>query len=138
MLFKNLSRAWHDRNATARGRSYSAGAVAPHGSTTRWTYTVPSSKKCLLESAWCLVMRDGAAAPAGRARSLVYVDTGDGTSEVGEPQILTNGVGDQQSALVAGQMTLNAGGIVAAVTEDSSTGGTVRFMATAKLTEYDA
>ena len=47
----NVSRpTWYDRVTNTIGSSDSQGATAPHGLTTRVTYTTPSSKRALVES----------------------------------------------------------------------------------------
>jgi hypothetical protein len=35
--------AWYDRSPVMVGASYNAPAIAPHGDTIRWTYTVPTA-----------------------------------------------------------------------------------------------
>jgi hypothetical protein len=52
--------------------------------------------------------------------------------------MLTNGVGDQSPDSTGSQFTLLAAQGINAISSDASTGGTVTYFATAKITEFDA
>ena len=130
---------YYDRNATDVSINYFNAALAPAGATTRASYTVPANRAARLEGAMALVRRITAAAPVGLYAGQVQLQPGGaGNDDVAASFNIGNAI-DNGYAVNAG----DAGHLVAAdkialITQDASTGGTVLFDLTAKLTEFDA
>src|SRR5574341_10171 len=123
-----------DRNSIARVQNYDATAVAPHGLTTRWTYTVPTGKKAAVRSLWVAFIRQAVAAPAGEVWAIIG-------SGAGEPIWLfqnDNTAGATKSAAIGNAFELVAGETINGQTADASTGGNHRYSITAYLLEFDA
>lgn len=130
---------WYDRNAVERGGSFTGGAVAPHATTARFTYTVPSGKKFLLEAAVANIVRSAAAAVAGTIECFVRVLLQAATSTYAPFSTeLRNGVGDGVQQTESLQLVCLAGTSVTGFTGDSSTTGTVNYVVSYKGTEFDA
>jgi len=71
--------AYYDRDPVMVNQESSLAALAPHGSTTRFTYTVPSGKKAYMEVSYADVTVITAAAPAGsKSVRLTYTPDGGG------------------------------------------------------------
>src|SRR5688572_27707461 len=54
-----------DRNPVNQSKVYNTAAVAPHGDTQRWVYTVPSGKKARINTVFTRWSRVTAGAPVG-------------------------------------------------------------------------
>lgn len=113
--------------------SYVANLVAPHGSATRWTYTVPSNTATEIESCLGLWARDAAAAPAGLVTAsiaqsgfggILRTDGSDNTVDVGH------------IGMLARPGFLAAGESITGTTADASVGGTVRYNVVARYREF--
>lgn len=130
--------AYYDRNATSTVSNYAAD-LSPHGGVDRFTYTVASGKKMLVEAAFAQTVI--ATAPTTAARVALSVEL-----RVGATTIVISAVDGVQSSTVGAssvnfattQPTLYAGEIVAGRTYIASTGGTVNCQIAAKGTVYDA
>ena len=61
-------RYWFDRNPIDVSFYLTMDATAPHGLTTRGSYTVPSNKKALITNVYARAYRSTVAAPIGLAR----------------------------------------------------------------------
>ena len=130
---------FYDRNPAPKSNLYSAGAVVPHGSTTRWSYTVPAGKKAWVDALFLAVDRAAAAAPAGTiAANINYVPNGGATAVLGQALLINNTVGAMDKLSVTQFGYLGAGDVISATTVDTSTGGSADLTAGAKYTEYDA
>jgi hypothetical protein len=129
--------AYYDRNASSVNQNYYAVAAA-HASTTRFTYTVASGKKLLIESQAVRIHRQTAATTAGRYYTELLVS--DGTTDVlGCSVHQTDNTTSVQYLLIgAQQVTLYAGETIRCNTYDISTGGTVEYFSSFKGTLYSA
>jgi hypothetical protein len=125
----------YDRNPTSISTMFGqALAVAPHTSTARWTYTVPTGRKAAIVGAHYEVFRNSAATTGGDITSLVnaqnafpvYFD------------VFNNTVGFTDRERNSGTMYLLAGQAITANDTDLSTGGSVSFTTSAEGTEFDA
>jgi len=125
---------WYDRNSLELSREYYGIGVAPHGYTTRWTYTVPTGKKLFVECALASVVRITAATTAGEATAYVYCR---GIAVV-KPLLHTNGVGDKDTMNIGRNAVMVGGGALNGGTGDASTGGTTNLRTTALGIEFDA
>lgn len=113
--------------------------AAPHGLTTRWTYTVPAGRFCILEHRFLKVARAAAAAPAGVVfLRIVYTPSGAGATVIMEVNFTNNTVDYHESLLAVGEMRMKAGDVLACDSIDVSTGGTASYLGSVVGTEYDA
>ena len=128
-----------DRNPTKIHQVYRAGAIAPHGATVRWTYTVPASRMALVEMVSLIILRD--AAPTTASYGLVYLSyfpSGGSAQFATEVIEITATVGVPQQVLIGQGMLLKAGDALSGNTNDLSTGGTYFYEVTMVATEFDA
>lgn len=117
---------------------YSGAAVAPHGLTTRWTYTVPAGRFCIVELMRVFLLRETVAAPAAVAAALVtYTPSGGAAGFICNAQLLDNTVGAKEKENWGSELRLQAGDVLQGQTVDGSTGGTLRLHANFVGTEYD-
>lgn len=130
---------WYDRNPLTIGLAYLANGIAPHGQTQRVTYTAPALRKAILEASTGSALRETVAAPAALVR-VTLAGTYDAATIAYQPfvQFLSNIVGDQAGYSTSQQALMNPGNNFRGFTEDTSTGGTIAYCVSAKITEYDA
>lgn len=126
-----------DRNPTDVNQNYS-NTLAPHVTTTRWTYTVPAGRKCLVELVNSRIMRITAAAPAGYADVAISLGNVLAYLALAELNSGDNAIGVRESKYITAQALLLAGDVLQAQTADGSTGGTIGYLASFKGTEFDA
>lgn len=135
----NVTRpAYYDRAATATGRSYGAGGVAPHGVTTRWTYTVPTGSAAYIEYVQTGILRDGASGAPGFSQALVQFNTGSNNPLIGNSWLQDGTAGARQLQGVGSAGYMQAGQDIQGRTGDTSVGGTCRYQVDAKLVEFVA
>lgn len=130
---------WYDRNPITGGNSFATGAIAPHGSTTRSSYTVPANRNAMYEYGTAWIARITAAGVPLLYEAFIFQTLSGGSnaicpdcrslSNVVLNEVLVNAT--PQAVLLAGQ-SLNTGDL------DLSAGGTCSFFAAFKYTEYDA
>jgi hypothetical protein len=131
--------AWHDRNPIQQLLWYNVNGTAPHSATQRWTYTVPTGKKAMLEALDGLICIVTAATTASRRKIYVRLTkSGGGSADIMNLQILTNSVGDVQTKTLGTSLLMLQGDSLTGYTADESTDGTVDYRLMAKLTEFDA
>jgi hypothetical protein len=131
--------AWHDRNPSQQLLWYTVNGAAPHSAIDRWTYTVPTGKKAMLEALDGLICILTAATTAGRRKIYVRLTkSGGGSADIMNLQISTNGVGDVQTKTLGTSLLMLQGDTITGFTADESVGGTVDYRLMAKLTEFDA
>lgn len=112
---------------------YAAGGIAPHGLTTRWTYTVPVSKIAVIELIMVNILRDGAsAAPSSVQGRIEYTPSGGALGQLLTAEIVTGVLGDKDGKVWGGQLWLYAGDVLQCRTFDASTGGTMTYRLTFK------
>ena len=130
---------WYDRNPKSVFKRYSATDVAPHAQTLRWTYTVPKGKKAFVEYMGIRIERITAAGTP--AEVIVCIDLeieGLASMSFMIAVLVTNNVGDTDRDSIGQSLILNAGEVLRSYTTDLSTGGTMRYLTVAKITEFDA
>jgi hypothetical protein len=131
--------AWYDRNPSIQVKNYSATEMFPHFITLRWSYTVPSGKKAFLELGDIEVVRAAAATTVGRVKAAItYTPSGGSEVNVIVVEIRTNGVGDRAGKTLGQAFVMSAGDSINAYTEDTSSGGSIDYYLSAKITEFDA
>lgn len=117
---------------------YVATGVAPHGLTTRISYTVPSNKRAQLGLLDILAQRDTAAAPLGVVDVQYQVrPLGGAAIRIFHERLQTNGVGDTRSKGAGCSLEMQASDILEAQTADASTGGTVTYRVCMYAIEYN-
>lgn len=126
---------WYDRAPLMVAASFQAGA-APHGGTTRWTYTVPASRKALVESALASVSRAAAASTVQQV--LCYVRGASPLPYLSFVEMYNLGQGAAYQSNLAGAIVLLAGYTITCTTSDVSPDGVVAYCSAFKGTEYDA
>ena len=126
--------AYYDRNPLNASVSYSSAGLAPAGTTTRFTYTVPAGRKALLTGGHIRWRRPTAAAPVG----LVTFNIQDALVNLGLVRTANNVVEAVEGyALALGQYEV-AGTTILGQTTDTSTGGSCDYDASLSITEFDA
>jgi len=130
--------AWYDRNPVSVIKWWGMQDVAPHFSTQRWTYTVPTSKKAYIENVNAMAVRTVVATTVGRVCDyVVYYPSGGGSLWLTEAEFIKNAVGDSDKNNIACPITMLVGDTVTGFTSDDSTAGTVDHFLMAKITEFD-
>jgi len=130
---------WYDRNPIDATLAYQGLAIGPHSITLRGSYTVPAGKKAFLESLYLLVYRVTAATTVGSCMARVDYTPAGGTTKVFCLVIFTNNTADFNVDHILGNCgCMRAGDQLAIYTADGSTGGTVSYYETIKVTEFDA
>lgn len=134
-----VSTDWYDRNPVHIARNYAASGVAPHGSTQRWTYTVPAGKKAFIEHTVLHAFRNTAAAPVGEVNlAIVVTPAAAAAVEYTIRRFFNNTVGAEIQSEASQGGILLAGDAIEARTSDASTGGSMAYNINAKMTEFDA
>jgi hypothetical protein len=130
---------WYDRNPVMVGNIYGGDALAPHALTTRFTYTVPTGKKCYLEYGQLKVTRDGATATPVKAGCDFPITAGISTTPIlGIASIISGTLGATDNQTLGAAIILVAAFAFTGSTFDTSTGGTCGYIVTFKGTEFDA
>jgi len=131
---------WYDRNPIPTNLYWDA-ETGPHAATERWTYTVPSGKKALVEVLQCVVKRTVAATtPLTPYTRISYTPSG-GTERSLLTAILLsaeNAVKDKMESGIGATLTMFVGDRIRAMSADAGTGGTCFYLAAGKVTEFDA
>jgi len=116
-----------------------ASAIAPHSSTSRWTYTVPSGKKAYVELVDVLIMRTEAASAADTVWVLVnHTAFTGGVAGLISTEFISNTVGASATKTLSQSVLMLTGDTLTAFTADMSTGGKCVYAVTCKITEFDA
>lgn len=128
---------WYDRNPLLVGATYDAFGVVPHGSTVRWTYTIPSNRKMQIEVVIGAISRATAAVVAGIPQTWNLM--GSGPFYVNSARLFNlNAVGDRDKTVQGVAIIGLAGQTLSGSSFDDSTGGTLNIFNTFKGTEFDA
>jgi len=125
----------HDRNPVRQTLTYSGTGIAPHATTQRFSYTVPSGKKAIVLAAQANLQRATAATTAAITRASVQLQN---TLVVDARISYDNNVGARASMNIAQAGVLLPGETVIGQTRDTSTGGTVDYEIDCLITEFDA
>lgn len=131
--------ALYDRAIANRTMAFGSVGVSPHGETIRFTYTVPAGTIAALRSVMGEIMRETAAATAGRCLTFhTMVPLSTILIAIHQATFINNVIGTDALYNVAGQIVLRAGEIYHGRTFDSSTGGTTNINISALLEETNA
>jgi hypothetical protein len=130
--------AYYDRGAASINKAYGASGIAPHVNTTRFTYTVPAGRKCVVENICVSIYREGVASPIGQVFGYVVLFDGSTYCNLVNLYTAANTVGATSTNIVGNGATVYAGEQIIGGTWDLGTGGTNDFRLNAKGTEYNA
>jgi hypothetical protein len=130
--------AYYDRNPTLPNQRFGQNAVAPHGLTTRFTYTVPSARKAFLGALYAHVFRVTAGAPVGLVVCTVTHTNGANIANLVDFAFTDNTLLAQRQVAYGSSDVMVAGDTLVLQTSDGSTGGTVDYRIDSKITEFDA
>jgi len=129
---------WYDRNPVVQNNYYT-GVVVPHTETERWTYTVPAGKKAMVEHLSLFMRRTTAPTTVGLAALIIYYRPSSGGETILCGIEFSDATAETYRALALGHnITMLAGDRLRAATFDLSTGGYVKYVAAAKVVEFDA
>lgn len=129
--------AYYDRNASSTIGAYVAVAAA-HGNVTRWTITVASGKKLLIEGGICTHWQSTAPTVAAGRFALIRITSGATDFDLAFSNAQSSTLNLQFSDKVSTIVTLYAAEAVHGTTGDASTGGTVFYDLAIKGTTFDA
>lgn len=115
------------------GKNYVAGLVAPHGTTTRWTYTVPTGSAAQLENAMVGAYRDVAPGAAGEVVCNIDLSPGGHLLRINVLGAAV-GAGKEQNVGLCG--FLLAGETATGQTSDASTGGSGQYSISIRYREF--
>jgi hypothetical protein len=131
--------AWYDRNPVQKVNNYNATLVTPHSITERWSYTVPSGKKAMVEILEAEVLRAQAASTVGLAEALIALTPSGGSEKsVLCARIFDNTVAARSTQAIGSALLLLADDKLTGKTVDTSTGGSCDYYLAYKITEFDA
>lgn len=127
--------AYYDRNPTTLTTlAFASLNVAPHASTQRWTYTVPTGRKAYLSVARVALFRNAAAAPVGNVEDyMVWQNV-----YPAQLEFFNNAAGAYLTDHIPHSIIMLAGQNITAFSSDASTGGTVSHWIDAAAMEFDA
>ena len=126
---------WHDRNPSdLQSTQFTGSAVAPHGATTRWTYTVPTARKAYLGSLMLRWRRVTVAAPVGQ----ITINFRIGGLQRALVQNTLNAVDSIEMVPLVLNMSLTAANAIDSLSTDLGTGGTCDIHTALQAVEYDA
>jgi hypothetical protein len=130
----NSLKQHYDRNPLVIKQLY-ASIDAPTVAGTKWSYTVPASRKAFVSGICSQLQRTSAATVVGDARFFITVDS---STYIFLCAVNTNNVGDHEEVNIGNSLLLLVGNVLTGGTSDSSTGGTMSFICSALILEFDA
>lgn len=130
--------AYMMRNPTPVSFHNDSGAVGPHALTARWTQSVPANKIWVIESILVAVRRITVAAPIGLYTARLRISDAGAPTWLIHWQSVDNTVNYFHLETLAGAIHLNTLASLTFETEDLSTGGTLDFVVSGRLYEYEA
>ena len=125
---------WYDRAPLVITKVYATTNVAPHGLTSRWTYTVPANRKCIVESAIAYLIRY----TNSTLTDIAWISISDGGTYISLAEVVNATFGTTGQGQVGGTIVYTAGTVITGQTQDASGNGTFNYFACLKGTEFDA
>jgi len=130
---------FYDRNPANKSQNFEAGGVAPHGTTSRWAYTVPSLRMGVCTDVSTFTARNTVAGAVDKAYAYVQYTPALGfAARLLGSRNYGNTVGSFKEFSIGCQVYLLAGDSLEGKDEDLSTGGTCEFREDALVFEFDA
>jgi hypothetical protein len=131
--------AYYDRNPKDVLNYQEEGAIAPHSATVRWTYTVPTARKAMLQLIEVYLYRDTVATTLGYSDVWINMTPSGGSTYIlVDAQLFVNTIGAAGPSPVSSGIILLPGDAVSGVDFDSSTAGTMSFYEGMEACEFDA
>jgi hypothetical protein len=131
---------WYDRNPKSVVLSSQA-VYSPHGTTQRWTYTVPAGKKAIFELAQLTMRRITVGTVfSGQNCYMSLTPNGGSPYQILYCELLnaSPAIGDKELVSTQGTIVLCTGDAISVSDQDAGTGGTIEFTEIMKYTEFDA
>lgn len=125
---------WYDRNPSTQNIYYTGSGVAPHGMTSRASYTVPTGKKAFVGGAVGDILRRAAAGTV----SEVYAFYSIGGVNLMAISHFNNTAGHAERGAGLTSSVALAGTTLAISTIDGSTGGTMNYYLSVAIMEFSA
>lgn len=135
----NVSRApWYDRTTAIINTSVTVAGVAPHNSTTRATYTVPSGVRSFLD---VLTLGNGVSgiptASAVASARFEHTPSGGAAGRFMDLAFESDSAPQESRHLcIAAAGQIRAGDVISFITQDQSTGGSRNYQLDLKANEY--
>lgn len=131
---------WYDRNPLNVTAGSANPGVVPHANTNRFSYTVPTGRKCLVAHLWSYLDRATVATTIGEHSTYIQITPNGGSAkEIARTYIEgSNAIDANRQVLSNSQMLLSAGDLIVGGDMDSSTGGSLSVAAGFAATEFDA
>jgi len=123
---------WYQTNFDTVTATYD-GSAAPHGLTTRFTYTVPANRIAIIENTMIEALRLTAAGTLGTVDVYILADS----VYIAKVFFYNNTVYSAGYENQAKQILLKAGETCVGKTSDGSTGGTVNYRMMVNILEFD-
>lgn len=131
--------AWYDRNAASQIGKYNSGDIAPHVETARWTYTVPTAKKFIMENGYVSVgVATVATTVALSYAGVSYTPSGGSGIPIVTAISYDNTTNSTKYASLGVSVMGFSGDSFEGYDADNSTGGTRNFTEDMKGSEFDA
>lgn len=129
---------YYDRKAVSRGGGWGGAGVAPHGWTTRFTYTCPAQKLAIIEHCAVEWVRFTVATASGYIYNVAgIVPSGGVLQAMARTHGLGPAAGDIRYSVVSPHVLMTAGDEFRIQTADLSTGGTVNYEGWVEIREFD-
>jgi hypothetical protein len=129
---------WYDRNPSAILRGYQGVAVnGTPGGSTPWQYTVPTGKKCYIDSLQTVISVSALRTAAGNHGAIISLSQFAGSIDLLRAELYENVYGAGVSERLAAVGAIGAGDYIFGAHWGAST-GTYNVYISAKMTEYDA
>lgn len=129
---------WYDRNPLDVNLDYDQ-ILAPHITTVRWTYTVPTKRKTYIELLTLFLQRETVTTGAHLNEAEILFTPLNGTATfLPKAYLITNTVGDYRQIEIGQSILALAGDQIQFATQGTDDDGLVRFAGCMKATEFDA
>ena len=129
---------FYDRNAEGMQLGWSAAATAPHGLTVRDTYTVPASRKAIINSLELLIVRDLVGGINGYTQAwFSYTPFGGVAAFIAQLGDYNQVIGSKSLLATSPTFVMYPGDILTVNSADSCGGGTNMYALYGLITEFD-
>lgn len=130
---------YFDRNPTTQIVNYDVGGFGPHALIVFNQYTVPVRRKAYLDSIYLFQSRSAVAGAPGVVTSKAQISIAAAAAqEIFRVQYTTNTVGVSVDNIFPIVGFLNTGDNIQLANADTSTGGSVDYVGSVKVTSFDA
>ena len=131
--------AFYDRNPKTLLFAYQAASIAPHAQTSRWAYTVPTSRRFQGNAGELSITRQTAAAPVGVVIATIFVTpVGFSAQYALQARTYSNVIDGGRNLIASLPFPLVAGDAISCFSSDASSSGLVDYDLLFNGTEFDA